>query len=65
MFSWVRVHPESCDAKTGLKMFVAVVPKEGLADTSPTKPSFGMTPSIKRDLRRQQSAFVEPPAKEG
>ena len=32
--------------KTGFKIFVIVIPKEGLADTSPAKPSFGMTPTM-------------------
>ncbi len=36
-----------CHAKTGLKILVVVVPKESLADTNPTKLSFGMTSSIK------------------
>ncbi len=33
--------------KTGCKIFVIVLPKEGLAGTSPPRPSFGMTPTIK------------------
>ena len=31
--------------KTGLKIFVIVIPKEGLAGTNPFKLSFGMTPT--------------------
>ena len=39
--------PESFLAKTGLlKDFVVVIPKEGLAGTSQTKPLFGMTATI-------------------
>ena len=30
----------------GLKIFLVVIPKDGLAGTSPVKPSFGMTPTI-------------------
>ncbi len=30
-------------AKTGLNVFVVVIPKEGFTDTSPGRPSFGMT----------------------
>ena len=33
--------------KTDLKMFFAVIPKEGLGGTSPVKPSFGMTQTMK------------------
>ncbi len=32
-----------CHAKTGLNICVIVIPKEGFAGTSTTKPSFGMT----------------------
>ncbi len=32
--------------KTGLKIFVIVIPKGGLGGSSPTKPSFGMTLTI-------------------
>ena len=34
-------------AKTGLKIIVVIIPKEGLGGTSPAKPSFEMTPIIK------------------
>ncbi len=33
--------------KTDLKIFVVVIPKEGLAGWGPTNPSLGMTPTIK------------------
>ncbi len=33
---------EPCLVKTGLKIFVTFIPKEGLACTSPAKLSFGM-----------------------
>ncbi len=36
---------ESHHAKTGLLIFV-VIPKEDLAGTGPTKPSFGVIPTI-------------------
>ncbi len=42
--------PEPCHAESGLKIFVVVVPKEDLANSSPAKPSFGMTSTIKCDL---------------
>ncbi len=32
--------------KTDLNVFVVVIPKDGLAGTSSTKPSFGMTLTI-------------------
>ena len=35
-----------CHAKTGLQIFVLVLPKEGLAGVSPTQPFFGMTQTI-------------------
>ncbi len=34
---------ESRQGETGIQIFFPVIPKEGLADTSPAKPSFGMT----------------------
>ncbi len=33
-------------AKTSLKIFVVVLPKQGLAGTSPATPLFGVTPTI-------------------
>ncbi len=33
-------------SKTGLKFFVVVIPKEGMAGSSPAKFSFGVTPCI-------------------
>ncbi len=33
--------------KTGLKIFVVVIPKEGMAGTSSAKTSFGLIPTIK------------------
>ncbi len=33
--------------KTDLKVFVVVIPKEGLAGWGPTNPSLGMTPTMK------------------
>ncbi len=33
--------------KTDLKVFVVVIPKEGLAGWGPANPSLGMTPTIK------------------
>ena len=35
----------SVSSKTGLKIIVVVTPIEGLTGTSPTKPSFGMSPT--------------------
>ena len=35
-----------CHAKTGLKIFVLVIPKEGLAGTNLAQSSFGMIPRI-------------------
>ena len=37
---------ELCDVKTGLNIFVMVIPKEGMAGNIPAKPSFGMTTTI-------------------
>ncbi len=40
----------TCDArheKTDLKVFVVVIPKEGLAGCGPTNTSVGMTPTTK------------------
>ncbi len=37
---------EPREAKTTLKILVAVISKGGLTSTSPTKPSFGMTATI-------------------
>ncbi len=37
-------------AKTGLKIFVTVIPKEGLPSTSQARPSFGMTLTTKYNL---------------
>ena len=34
---------EPCHLKTGCKIFVVVITKEGWAGTIPAKPSFGMT----------------------
>ncbi len=34
---------EPSHAKTGLTIFVVVIPKESLADLAPAKPCFGMT----------------------
>ncbi len=42
----VRILCELCHAKTGLKIFVVVIAKEGVARTSPVKPYFAMTPSL-------------------
>ena len=36
---------EPCLAKTGLKIFVIVIAKEGLAGTSQAKSPFGLTPN--------------------
>ena len=41
---------ELCQAKTGLKIFGIVIPKEGLAGTLPAKPSFGVSSTIKYNL---------------
>ena len=38
--------PEPHHTKTDLKIFVVVIPKEGLVGTRPAKPSFGMTLTI-------------------
>ena len=38
---------EPWHAMTGIKIFVIVIPKEGLAGTSTANPSFGMTQTIK------------------
>ena len=35
---------------TQKQVFVTVIPKEGLPGTSPTKPSFGMTLTMKYNL---------------
>ncbi len=35
---------ERCHTKTGLEIFVAVMPKEDFTGTNPAKASFGMTP---------------------
>ena len=43
MTSWVISHKKS---KTGLKIFVGVIPKGSMAGISSTKPSFGTTPTI-------------------
>ncbi len=40
---------ELCHGKTCLKIFVAVIPKEGLTGGGPTNP-FGMTPTIEYNL---------------
>ena len=36
---------EICHTKTGLKIFIVVIPKEGLSGPGLAKPSFGMTPT--------------------
>ncbi len=41
--------------KTDLKVFVVVIPKEGLAGWGPANPSLGMTPTIKY----YSPAFIE------
>ncbi len=38
---------EPCHAKTGLTIFVVVIPKEGLAGISPATPPFGVTPEYR------------------
>ena len=44
-------------AKTGLKILSLSYQKEGFADTSPAKPSFGMTPAVKYNLSRHRMQF--------
>ncbi len=36
-----------CHKKTDRKVFVVVIPNEGLVGWGPTNPSLGMTPTIK------------------
>ena len=36
---------ELCHTQAGLKIFLIVIPREGLDGTSPVKPSFGLTPT--------------------
>ena len=45
-------HVHSWHAKTGLKIFVIAIPKEGLATTSPAKPSFGTVGNIMYEVNR-------------
>ncbi len=44
------IDPELRHANTDLKNFVIVIPKAGLATTSSTRPSFGMTPIVKYNM---------------
>ena len=39
-----------CCKNTSLKIFVVVIPKEGLEDIDPANPSFGMTPILQYNL---------------
>ncbi len=39
--------------KTDLKVFVIVIPKDGLAGWDPANPSLGMTPTAEYNLSRQ------------
>ena len=43
----LRVQVDVRHEKTDLKVFVVVIPKEGLAGWGPANPSLGMTPTIK------------------
>ncbi len=54
MFNIYDVHNiyETHHTKTGFKIFVIIIPKEG---NSLAKPSFGITLTIKYNLRKQQS----------
>ncbi len=49
-------------AKTGLKIFVAVIPKEGLIRLVPGKPSFGKAPTkmLRPVFARQGSCMMSP-----
>ncbi len=49
---------EPLHINTGLEIFVVVIPKEGLAGTSPAKPTFGMTPTVKHNLWRWRSTVL-------
>ena len=40
----------SCFMLKRVRIFVTVISKEGLAGTSPAKPSYGMAPAIKYNL---------------
>ncbi len=42
-----KYHIEVCHEKTDLKVFVVVIPKEGLAGWGPANPSLGMKLTIK------------------
>ncbi len=48
-----------CHKKTDLKVFVVVIPKEGLAGWGPANPSLGMTPTIKYYSRKTASINIE------
>ena len=41
---------EARHKKTGFKVFVVVIPKEGLAGWGPANPSLGMTPTTEYNL---------------
>ncbi len=53
---WLRlpilnaVHSDACHEKTDFKVFVIVMPKEGLAGWGPANPSLGMTPTTEYNL---------------
>ncbi len=55
---------EMCHAKTGLKTFVGVIPKERLPATSSAKPSFGMTQTIEA-LQEPYNFIADVKPKEG
>ena len=42
--------------KTGLKIFVVVMPKEGVAGSNPPRPFFGMTPMI--NITREDNSVI-------
>ena len=46
----VRDPNELRNAETGLKISAVVIPKEDLAETSPAKAAFGMTPTTEYNL---------------
>ena len=48
---------EPCQGKTCLKIFVGIIPKDGLASWGPVSPPFGMTPTGEYNLWRQQSTI--------
>ena len=54
----LKIPHELCHAKTGSLILVVVIPKEGSAATNPVEPSFGMTPTKKCNLWRQQRTIL-------